>query len=330
LTPLRCSAHARAGLLGNPSDGFFGKTISLEIRNFAASIVLEESSELEIVPGREDHCRFSGLDALAEDVRRNGLYGGMRLVKAAVKRFADYCQENTVALRKENFTLRYETDIPRQVGMAGSSAIITAVFRALMTFYEVEIPCQILPGLIMRVETEEIGIQAGLQDRVIQVYGGLVYMDFDRVQLEARGHGRYEQLDPDRLPRLYLAYRTDVGEDSGIYHSDLKARWDAGDAQVVGAMQEFGAITDRGRACLEARDWQGFSGLMDENFDLRQRISVLNPKHAEMVELARGLGVSAKFAGSGGAVVGVCEDDAVYARLVEEFGGIGCEVIRPE
>ena len=29
-------AYARAGLVGNPSDGYFGKTISFIIRNFAA------------------------------------------------------------------------------------------------------------------------------------------------------------------------------------------------------------------------------------------------------------------------------------------------------
>ena len=33
---------ARAGILGNPSDGFFGKTISILIRNFHAEIKLSE------------------------------------------------------------------------------------------------------------------------------------------------------------------------------------------------------------------------------------------------------------------------------------------------
>jgi len=33
-------AYARAGLLGNPSDGYFGKTISVIVRNFGASITL--------------------------------------------------------------------------------------------------------------------------------------------------------------------------------------------------------------------------------------------------------------------------------------------------
>ena len=35
-----------------------------------------------------------------------------------------------------NFTITYETDIPRQVGLGGSSAIIAAAVKCLMNFYE--------------------------------------------------------------------------------------------------------------------------------------------------------------------------------------------------
>ena len=35
--------YARAGLIGNPSDGYFGKTIAVIIKNFHAEITLFES-----------------------------------------------------------------------------------------------------------------------------------------------------------------------------------------------------------------------------------------------------------------------------------------------
>lgn len=323
-------AHARAGLLGNPSDGFYGKTLSVEVRNFTARVTLTESDAFEILPGREEACVFTSLDEFVENLRQVGLYGGMRLVKATIKRFTDYCREKDIELARKNFTLRYESDIPRQVGLAGSSAIITAVFRALLEFYGVDIPRTVLPGLVLSVETRGVGIQAGLQDRVAQVYGGLVYMDFERAFLEKNGHGRYETLDPSLLPPLYLAYRSEFAEDSDVYHSDLRARWEAGDPEVVKAMKEFGEITALGRNRLLESDNAGFSALMDRNFDTRQRISTLNPQHERMIEVARTLGVSAKFAGSGGTVVGVCEDEAVYQRLSEKFSEIGCTVVRPK
>jgi len=82
---------------------------------------------------------------------------------------------------------RYDTNIPRQVGLAGSSAICTACFKALLAFYsltESEFQKPICPKFVLSVEHDELGINAGLQDRVVQVYGGLVYMDFDQQLME--------------------------------------------------------------------------------------------------------------------------------------------------
>ena len=144
---IRTVAHARAGVLGNPSDGYFGRTISIIVRNFSARVILYEWPELEIILSQEDRCLFDRLDDLVQDVRLHGYYGGLRLVKAAIKRFADYAAYQGIPLHGKNFALRYETDIPRQVGLAGSSAIITAVFRAIMQFYEVSLPREVLPSL---------------------------------------------------------------------------------------------------------------------------------------------------------------------------------------
>jgi glucuronokinase len=323
-------AYARIGLLGNPSDGFFGKTISVTIQDFWAGIVLYEWPELEIVLGHQDRGLFHGIDELVEDVRLNGLYGGLRLIKAAIKRFAEYCSEKRLPLSSQNFSLRYETNIPRQVGLAGSSAIITAAFRALMDFYTIDIPREILANLILEVETKEIGIDAGLQDRVCQVYEGLIFMDFNEAYFKANGHGRYRSLDPNLLPPLFLAYRANLSQVSGIYHSNLRERWRLGDPKVIEAMQLFGELADDGMHCLLERDYGRLAKLIDRNFDIRSELSTLDPANVQMVHLARRLGLCAKYAGSGGAIVGICEEDDQFLKLKEEFGQLGCEVIRPK
>ena len=133
---IRTQALARAGLIGNPSDGYFGKTIALTFRNFSAGIILYESPELEIIRAGQDLSRFDSLRDLVSDVRLHGYYGGVRLVKASSKRFADHCRTEGIRVPARNFTIRYETTIPRLVGLAGSSAIITATRRALMWIFE--------------------------------------------------------------------------------------------------------------------------------------------------------------------------------------------------
>lgn len=46
-----CRCYARVGLLGNPSDGFFGKTISFSLANFHAEVRVEpQPDRVELVP----------------------------------------------------------------------------------------------------------------------------------------------------------------------------------------------------------------------------------------------------------------------------------------
>ena len=52
-----------AGLVGNPSDGYFGKTISFVIRNFKATVRLWESPDFEIVPTHGDFTQFDTVES---------------------------------------------------------------------------------------------------------------------------------------------------------------------------------------------------------------------------------------------------------------------------
>lgn len=329
---LRRRAYARAGLVGNPSDGYFGKTISFSLKNFWAEVVLYEWEDVEIVLSQEDRSRFRSVKELAQDVRSHGYYGGVRLVKATIKRFVEFCERNKLTLHDRNFSVRYQSNIPRQVGLAGSSAIIVATLRALMDFYGIEIPKQVQPSLVLSVESGELGIAAGLQDRVIQVYGGLVYMDFAKDHMtEQMGLqcGVYEPLDPTLLPPLYIAYSSEDSEPTEVVHNPLRARFHAGDPAVVAAMLKFAALAALARDAIVQQDTSRLSALIDENFNTRRSICQLAPKHVEMIEVARRAGASAKFAGSGGAIVGTYADAAMFERLKQDLNAIGCQVIQP-
>ena len=326
---IEATAFARAGLIGNPSDGYYGKTISFVIRDFCAKVTLYESPELEIVPALQDRFRYPNMRELVNDVRSNGYYGGVRLLKASIKRFVEYCDAQGIVLPERNCSLRYRTTIPRRLGMAGSSAIVTATFRCLMQYYDVEIPKNILPGVILSVETEELNIGAGLQDRVIQVFEGCVFMDFDKGLMDQQGHGDYVPLDPALLPPLFVAYREDLGEGSEVFHNNIRERWNRGDVEVVEAMKRFAGFAQETRDLLAAGRGSEIGPLMDANFNLRRTLFQLDPKNVDMVERARSVGAHAKFSGSGGAIVGTYGDNAMYAKLEETFREGGIAVFKP-
>ena len=327
---IRTRSFARAGLLGNPSDGYFGKTVSFAFADFAADLVLYETPELGFVPAAEDDATFDSPDELLKDIQLFGYYGGIRLLKAVSKLFFLYCRDHGIELEKRNFTVRYTSNIPRLVGLSGSSAICTAMLKALQRFYGVSLPLEYAPTLCLEAERDELGIQCGLQDRVVQIYGGLVFMDFDQALVESTGHGRYERLDPSLLPNLYVAYDPNRAEISGKYHKKLRVLFEEKKPDIVAAMSEFADLAQQARDALVAGRPELLPSLVNANFDLRDRIFNVAEANRRMVMAARAVGASAKFAGSGGAIVGTYEDDAQYAALVQALAAIGCTTLKPK
>ena len=322
-------AYARAGLLGNPSDGFFGKTISISVRNFGASISLYESPELHIEPEPQDGSTFRSVFHLRDSVSMLGYNGGIPLIKAGIKKFADYCEDNNIRLPNRNFTVRYRSSIPRQVGMSGSSAIVVALFRALMQFYKVEIPIEILPQLVMVSETEELGIAAGLQDRVIQCYEGCVYMDFDKTLIQNQGYGLYERIDPALLPKLYVAYNTNLSKVSGKVHSDVRARFDRGEQDVIDVLGQIAQKAKDAHVALKEGRPDDLHELMNQNFDLRCQIYNVPDSNKKLINEARSCGASAKFASSGGTIIGIYKDDDMLNQLFVKLKKYNARVIKP-
>jgi glucuronokinase len=155
-------------------------------------------------------------------------------------------------------------------------------------------------------------------------------MDFDpavRREIQGLSCGVYEPLDPALLPPLYLAYDAKVAEPTEVLHNDLRTRYQRGEAAVVEAIKKFADLAFQGRNALLARDVDGLARAMNANFDLRRSICRLLPEHVAMIEAARRTGASAKYAGSGGAIVGLYRDEEMLARLRSELEPLGCRVL---
>jgi glucuronokinase len=322
-------AFARAGLLGNPSDGYFGKTISLSIKNFGAHILLYQSPELVIEQQEADINTFRNIYQLRDTVSLIGYNGGIPIIKAAIKKFCDYCDANSIRLSNKNFTIRYHSSIPRQVGLAGSSAIIIATLKALMQFYNIEIPKHLLANIALRAETEEMGINAGLQDRVIQSYEGCVHMDFNKAHMDEHGYGVYTPLDPNLLPKLYMAYKTDLSKVSGKVLNEIRSKYDKGDEHTISTLKTIADLADEGAEAIKAGNHELLGQLINANFDNRCKIMTISDSNMEFVNTARNCGASASFTGSGGAIIGIYRDDEMLKKLVYSLKKINARVIKP-
>ena len=324
----RSFAYPRAALAGNPSDGYYGKTLGFCFNNFVAQTCLTiDKSDQELDAYTCFYC---------EDIQRISNNGTLSvsssesvLVQAAIIQFKEYCQRHNLELRPGPFALGFKSDIPQSVGLGGSSAIILACFRALMQYFGADIPLPVLANQVLESETRQLGIAAGLQDRVVQTYQGLIYMDFDRELMESRQYGQYEFVECKDEPVLYIAYRTDLSVPSQIVHGQLRDRWMAGDPQILRGLVDCAKCAQLTYRALQAGESEQLHKSIDRNFDCRVEMGLADEGDIELVGIARSTGVAANQAGSGGAITGVVKSLDQYRSLKEKLKQAGAKVIRP-
>jgi glucuronokinase len=285
------SACARTALAGNPSDGYGGAVLAVTLDELGARAVARAASRSDVEPPSA-------------------------LVRATVARFA-----REFAPEALSSSIEWETTVPENVGLGGSSAIVIATARSLCSLHDVDVDPDRLAAFALAVEREDLGIAGGRQDQIAECYGGLTLMDF--------ASDTHRRLDPSLLPPLVVAWRGDCGEHSGIVHGDLRSRWASGDRLVRDSIAELTVLAhDAGRALADGARGE-FGRCVDRSFDLRAQILALDPRHVVMIERARAAGASANYSGSGGAIVAVCEDEAHRDAVIAALSAAGCGVLAP-
>ena len=139
------SAPARVGLLGNPSDGYGGRTLGLAVNRFQATVEVEAANGLEIIGNDDDRPRWTSLAELVDRVDRHGYGTGPQLLVATIRTLADVADSiGHPGFDRLGCTVRYHTTIPRSVGLGGSSALIIAAIRAVGGLTGLELPDPVL------------------------------------------------------------------------------------------------------------------------------------------------------------------------------------------
>jgi glucuronokinase len=281
------SCSARAALAGNPSDGYGGAVVAVPVDDLRATASATEADRFAVRVGDPDLERLltATADAFRDDV------GGLPRV-----------------------TLSASTVIPRSVGLGGSSAIVIAALRALGAWTERRWETIQLAELALAVERDRLGIEAGLQDRLVQAAGRPVAMTFDPVG--------YEPLDVDNLP-LFVAWSTDATAPSGTVHRSLRRRHDGGDERVVDGMAALAQQAHIAALAIRARDLAELGRTMNRSFDLRRQMVSVDPNQIELVEIGRQAGAAVNSAGSGGSVVGLAPNNRLGA-IERAYGAARC------
>ncbi len=282
---LVCSAPARANLIGNPSDQYGGCTLACSVP-LRARVRLEPAERFGLRSG-EAVATLRG----PEDLAPRG--DELDLARGVLR---------AVGLEGPPAAIHTGTDIPRQSGLAGSTALVVALLRGLLAWRGEEVEPHALAERARAVERGELGVTCGYVDQYLCVFGGLRFVDFAGKTPDGgvpeEPFARVEALDAE-LP--FLLANTGVRHSSDAVHRPIQERWRAGEAGVREAYRRVAAIGREGRRALEAGDWKGLGALMNENHAIQRDLGGSGEANERLVAAALEAGApGAKLAGAGG------------------------------
>jgi glucuronokinase len=154
-------------------------------------------------------------------------------------------------------------------------------------------------------------------------------MDFNKAQMDKHGYGVYTPIDPTLLPKLYMAYKTDLGKVSGKVLNEIRSKYDKGDQHTIDTLNTIASLADQGAEAIKAKDHKLLGELINANFDNRCKIMTINDSNMALINTARHCGASASFTGSGGAIIGIYQDDEMLKKLVYSLKKLNARVIKP-
>ena len=189
------------------------------------------------------------------------------------------------------------TTVPRSVGLAGSSALVISALRALAATNAHQWEPIALAEAALAVERERLGIEAGLQDRLVQAVGALAAMEFDPVSVRV-------VTSPIELP-LFVAWDATAAESSDTLHRSLRRRFDAGDEHVRTSLIGLADQARAGASAIERGDLPGLAAAINRTFEIRALMVDIDPTTRRLADIGRRSGAAVNTAGSGGSVVGL-------------------------
>jgi len=295
---IRASAPGRCGVIGNPTDMYGGSVLSCSVP-LRAQVTLTEAAlptlatqgDEIVLRSHEDFARRGDLFDLPKTVLR-----AMHLTELPAR-------------------IEYDTEIPFQAGMAGSTALLAALVAALLEFGGQHFERHYFAEHIRSIELNRMGVMCGYQDAYMVTFGGLNYMEFrDKEYYREVDDEVFASIEPlgDHAPSLPLILaHTGVQHMSGAVHKPLRERWEDGEPAVVEGYKRIAALARQGKRALLLGDWETLGRLMNENHAIQRDLGGSGPQNEHLIAaaLAAGaLGAKLSGAGHGGTIIALHPD----------------------
>ncbi|HET6386787.1 MAG TPA: hypothetical protein VFJ58_25630 [Armatimonadota bacterium] len=318
---IRATAPGRAGVVGNPTDGYGGSVISSTISERAWCEIRPSAALSVDIGGDHQDVRSEADLALKGD--------NADVARAVIRYFWPIAPAAITA----------GTGIPIRAGLSGSTAILTAIFAGVLDHLDRSLAPHEIAETARSIEYDLLKITCGFQDQHMIVFGGANYMDF-----RGKAPG-----DPDPLPwaaieplplhenlardgcKLLLGH-TGVQRISGAIHKGLRERWIEGDPDVVDGYLQIATLAREGKKAVHRRDWPLLGAMMNENHAIQRDLGGSGEANERLIRAARengALGAKLAGAGGGGTIIALCSDPDRTAEGLKAAGAERVWAVEP-
>ena len=229
--------------------------------------------------------------------------------------------------------VRVHSDIPPGASTGTSAAVSVAIIGAL----DMLTPGRLTPYEVARlahaIETEDLGLQSGVQDQLASAFGGINLIEihqFPHANVAPISIGNPAWWDLEQ--RLSLIYVGRPHQSSAVHQQVIR---DFGsDPSTDPRLERLRVLAKQAKDAIFAGDWEDYGAVMDANTDVQRALhpSLVSADFERLLAIARAhgvLGCKVNGAGGDGGSVTVL-GDGVMARkraMHAEIAAAGFQIV---
>ena len=222
-------------------------------------------------------------------------------------------------LASRSLTIEAFPNVPRAMGLGGSSALAVAVIRALSNHFKLDLSDERVNELAFECERAVHGTPSGV-DNTIATYGSTLLF-------ENKGAPSFQEVHPARSVSIAIGIS---GKESLTATTVARVRraWERQPQRYERIFDQIGDLTRAGTEALQDGAYQELGELMNLCHGYLNALQVSTPELEELIHIARRCGaVGAKLTGGGGggSVIALCPDGA--DDVVEAMQNSGFEAL---
>lgn len=263
------------------------------------------------------------LNAKIKDYRQIEYDGILDLLKAAVKRMEI----------KSGLDIYARSDAPPSCGTGTSASIAVALIGALSKFSDKYLSPYQIAELAHKLETEELGLESGVQDQYAAAFGGINFMEINypivKISNIKVDNKRIFELESQMI-LVYFGSRS-----SSEMHLQVIENYKGGNESTIKAFDILKESAYEMVQAISSEDIHEVGEIMNKNWESQKALhSMMTPpiiKKTEKLAFQNGaIGFKCNGAGGGGSAVILaekgCEYDLKKALLKEKLKLLPCKL----